>query len=820
MTTKPSVQQYVNESADPSLKVYADNAQAVPVVTGNTAVFITNVNEYIVNNITSPGEPAGNSTEVQFNLNGRMDGDDGLTYNPTTDSLTVIGNLDAGAVLTDSLKYANGVAWNLNGNYSNSNVFSYLPTYVGNLNPNIVTATLFAGSGANLTNVPAGNIVGSVAVAAVANSVAGANVTGTVASATVAASANTVAGANVTGTVSSATSATTATRAGTVTTNAQPNITSVGSLSGLVVSNATGVVDFTTTANVSLGLLGNLHITGGASGQMITTNGSGTLSWTTPTVGNLQDVTTNGGTTSVAIEITNSSVSTNYNNGALKVTGGVGVGGNIHINSHLAAAQQVYAGHLSDFGSWLNPLFVGRSAGANYVQSAMINTNTEGSADWVAYGDSSTTDTGWVDMGYTGTAFNDPLYTITKASDGYVFSQGLDVSHGGPQGGNLVLATGSQGANSDIVFALGSFYANAEFARMDHDSNTFYVGGHAYGVTIDNPTPLVANLNVNGNTAIGGNANVTGNITVNGNIFGDNSGAPLVIDAGTTGDSYVSIPSFADGGEQLAIVNKYSTAGTNSIRLETTGGNFMFTNDDRLILSGGAILDSVDSNFEVRGIENVNFEANSAVNIYTDTSGSGQQWIFDNGGKLSLPGNVYSSSYKNKIYSNYGVVLEPTYNGSGNAPALYVSYNDGISIMPVTNDYLNGGGQTSPLYIEGNYANSGTAEPGGVFIDGGYNSNTTTAGNVYFGTLRAGSVNIGKSGTNVNITGTVTVSATLKTTATTLATLGSASSAGAGTRAFITDGNLVAAGNFGAVVGGSSGNSVPVYSDGTDWRIG
>jgi hypothetical protein len=41
-----------------------------------------------------------------------------------------------------------------------------------------------------------------------------------------------------------------------------------------------------------------------------------------------------------------------------------------------------------------------------------------------------------------------------------------------------------------------------------------------------------------------------------------------------------------------------------------------------------------------------------------------------------------------------------------------------------------------------------------------------------------------------------------------------------GARAFILDGNLVAAGNFGAQVSGGGGNSVPVWSDGTNWYIG
>jgi len=41
-----------------------------------------------------------------------------------------------------------------------------------------------------------------------------------------------------------------------------------------------------------------------------------------------------------------------------------------------------------------------------------------------------------------------------------------------------------------------------------------------------------------------------------------------------------------------------------------------------------------------------------------------------------------------------------------------------------------------------------------------------------------------------------------------------------GQRAFITDANLTAVGNFGAVVSGNGANVLPVWTDGTDWRIG
>ena len=41
-----------------------------------------------------------------------------------------------------------------------------------------------------------------------------------------------------------------------------------------------------------------------------------------------------------------------------------------------------------------------------------------------------------------------------------------------------------------------------------------------------------------------------------------------------------------------------------------------------------------------------------------------------------------------------------------------------------------------------------------------------------------------------------------------------------GGRAFVSDGNLAATGNFGANVAGGGANVVPVWSDGLNWYIG
>jgi hypothetical protein len=63
----------------------------------------------------------------------------------------------------------------------------------------------------------------------------------------------------------------------------------------------------------------------------------------------------------------------------------------------------------------------------------------------------------------------------------------------------------------------------------------------------------------------------------------------------------------------------------------------------------------------------------------------------------------------------------------------------------------------------------------------------------------------------------LTVRDFVKVPAVTTANLPSASVAGAGARAFVTDANST---TFNAALVGGGANSVPVFSDGTAWRIG
>ncbi len=156
--------------------------------------------------------------------------------------------------------------------------------------------TYVSGDGANLTAVDGQQVTGEVDFAQVANSVAGANVSGTVAMAT---------------------SATSATTAVTVTTSAQPNITSVGTLTVLGVNGIVTAQSF--TANTGL-----FNGDGGGLSNVAAANISGVVANAT--------YATSAGSSALALDITGA---TQPNITAVGTLTSLTVSGNITNQTHI-----------------------------------------------------------------------------------------------------------------------------------------------------------------------------------------------------------------------------------------------------------------------------------------------------------------------------------------------------------------------------------------------------------------------------------------------------------------------------------------------------
>jgi hypothetical protein len=232
----------------------------------------------------------------------------------TTGLVTATGNVTGGNILTDGYVSATG---NITGSYffgngsqltglpatyGNANVADFLPTYSGVVGASSVSATgdiiggFFVGNGAQVGNLNAANVLGTVANATYATSA---------------------------GSAGSATTAVSATTAGTVTDNAQANITSVGTLSSLSV-----------TGNIS----GNYFL---GNGSQLT--GIATTSYGNANVADYLPTYTGGFTSLTGNVTTTANIQANYfvGNGS-QLTGIVAT--TTYNNSNVAAFLPTYTG--------------------------------------------------------------------------------------------------------------------------------------------------------------------------------------------------------------------------------------------------------------------------------------------------------------------------------------------------------------------------------------------------------------------------------------------------------------------------------------------
>jgi hypothetical protein len=282
----------VGTVANATYALTAESSTTADTVTGNAQPNITSVGTLTslssTGNITAPffignivGNISGNfvvpgtNTSVIFNQEGNAGASNALKFNYNSNVLTVIGNVVSNYFIGNGSRLSQLTGANVIGNVANATyaVTAGFTTTAGtvttNAQPNITSVglltTLSVNGNITGSNIAVGNLVSANYISGVLTTNAQPNITsvGTLSSLAVSGNitaenitANTgkftgngsglsqLVGSNVVGTVANATYAVTAgnsATAGTVYTNAQPNITSVGTLTSLAVSgNITG----------------------------------------------------------------------------------------------------------------------------------------------------------------------------------------------------------------------------------------------------------------------------------------------------------------------------------------------------------------------------------------------------------------------------------------------------------------------------------------------------------------------------------------------------------------------------------------------------
>ena len=469
------------------------------------------------------GTPGGSTTQVQFNDAGSFGGNTGFTFDKTT---------------------------------------------------GIFTAPYLAGNGNGLSNIQGANVSGAVGLATyagTANAVAGANVSGAVSYAT---TANAVAGANVSGTVSSATTA------GTVTTAAQPNITSVGTLTSLTVNgnisannaNITGNIVPTSNNTYSLGSAssywkdafigpGSLYINGvkvleeSSNAIVITADVNQTVRVTSSGSGDIQLQTTGSGVVAVKgpLQIQAGDNITSSNGGPIGFSNPINADtisslsantnltisangtGNIQLNDDVTIT-----GNLTINGGGGNLSVTSLTVEDNIIDISAETTGTpvNNAGIRVIRGDDPSVQNRWNETTETWQITNDGSTYLnvvgSTTTDGNVSVGNISASLGNFTTVTGSLTTASQPNITTIgtqttLSATGNITGGNMVTAGTGNVGTLYVGS--------------GGANINGYTKITGNIDVTGNFNVTGNLNYQNVtdlvvGDPLIyLAANNVGDT-------------------------------------------------------------------------------------------------------------------------------------------------------------------------------------------------------------------------------------------------------------------------------------------
>jgi hypothetical protein len=316
----------------------------------------------------------------------------------------------------------------------------------------------------------------------------------------------------------------------------------VGSISGnilTVTSKTSGTIVFDGTKTITG--------TGVTNGTTITSQLTGTAGGVgTYTVDQRQTVAS--GTTfteqedPAGVEIYINTNSYNPYTGALRVQGGIGLAGNLNLDGEIQAyggaiyqgrdgevtAKQltqddsVYSGYtgLTDASA----VFTGHAD--SFVQVALKNfsSGTSASTDIIAYASNGDNDSGWIDMGITSENYNDPTFTVTGPSTGYIF---MSAPAGSSSTGNLLIGTDDTGTQDDIIFFTNGFAAGNERLRIVGASRVGKAAGVEVLASTESTSTTTGALRVSGGLGLIGNLNVGGNVAITGTITVGGAGSSV-----------------------------------------------------------------------------------------------------------------------------------------------------------------------------------------------------------------------------------------------------------------------------------------------------
>jgi len=316
----------------------------------------------------------------------------------------------------------------------------------------------------------------------------------------------------------------------------------------ILVGTTTPSANLTVNGTTNLGPAGNITITGGSSGWVLTTNGAGVLSWSSPLAGGVTSLTNgtsnvivaNSGNVSLSVAGTSNvmvvssatanvtgtlHVTANVTGGNLITAGILSVTGNANVGN-LGAASGVFASTISATGN----ANVGNVGGTRAVFANLVGTlETASQPNITSVGTlSSLSVTGNANVGnlnVTGNIVDTGALSLITAASGNI--------NLAPNGTNTLVAT-TTGAN--ITGTLNTT-GNANVGNLGTTGNVsagFFIGNGSLltGITVGAGTSIV---NGTSNVVVAPNGNVTTSVAGTANALLVSSGGITVLGTVTAG---------------------------------------------------------------------------------------------------------------------------------------------------------------------------------------------------------------------------------------------------------------------------------------------
>ena len=633
---------------------------------------------------------------------------------------------------------------------------------------------------------------------------------------------------------------------------AQPNITSVGTLTNLAISgnvtvngnitsngtayvgnlSTTGLASITTLAvgaTANLGAVGNVKITGGTGGYVLQTDGTGNLSWTAQTGGGngvpggsntqvqFNDAGSFGGNTGFTFNKTTGVFTSPFlagnGNGLSNIAGAnvSGTVGNANLSQYLNVTDvnNNFSYHIAlSAGSGDKSLHIDADDNLQYNPADGTLTAVRVDATYVLA--DLQFSNGYPAANVTGLG-NIATINLTGSNSNVLYGNGVFAAvAGGANTGNVTFDDVTvQGDNSQLELSAGpEFTANLAYVRVragDVASHIHFDTGNneAYDLIVGNDQKFVQ-VSSTGNiimSSYDGNTSHIMTLDTDGNLI--LAGGNSVIQSVANSSLEPNYPNTS-----TMVFTPDALYSSQSLVLDPTGPSHIH------LRAPGANIDEPDANIFLGG-EASSFEVGyyngNVPNVFIHSGGN--TWTFDTAGNLVLPqGSIITNNIPPVTFDILFQYDDLVWAGNTltftNASSTYML--GVLALMEVGDTIILGSTSTT---VTGVYTGGGA----GTFTVNG----TGVGQQIAQFTLpnRLTSVNGIKLTTNAKNYLFTEVGVT-QSPVLTVDTLPSGQYAVAGFRAFVSDANLAPVGNFGAIVGNSGSNTVCVWCDGTNWRIG